>query len=73
MSNPILPGSSDKRQSQDSFNAGPRAGADNPGERIDAALKETSRHKTKPELEAEAEAEARARLKKAQSAFGSKE
>ena len=49
----------------------PNAGADESRDGFDAATKKIGRHKTKAELDAEAEAEAL--LKKAQSAFDSKE
>ena len=62
---------SNKRQSLAFIDAALPAGADEPSERFDAALKVIGRHKTQAELDAEAQAEAR--LKKAQSAFGSKE
>ena len=71
MPNLIRTGTSNLRQSQASIDAGPAAGADEPRERFDAALKVIGRRKTDAELDAEAQAEAR--LKKAQSAFGSKE
>ena len=49
----------------------PNADADESRDGFDAATKKIGRHKTKAELDAEAEAEAL--LKKAQSAFDSKE
>jgi len=49
----------------------PNAGADESPEGLDAATKKIGRHKTRAELDNEAQAEAL--LKKAQSAFDSKE
>ena len=62
---------SNKYQSEAFTDAALPAVADEPRERFDTALKVIRHYKTQAELDAEAQAEAR--LKKAQSAFGSKE